>query len=85
MSIVIRNWSANEVEALRALASHPSLQREFELMQGHGLEERLADAYNRENLRRLASLDGVDAGFAYTFVMPTRDGVHAEVAGRVVR
>src|SRR5262249_48859121 len=84
MSIVIRKWSANEVEPLRALASHPSLRREFELLQGHGLEERLADAYNREGLRRLASLDGRDVGFAYTFLFPTRDGVHAGTRGGVI-
>jgi mycothiol synthase len=77
MSIVIRNWSAREVESLRRLASHPSLQREFEMLQGHGLEQRLADAYNSESLRFMASLDGRDAGFVYSFVVPMLDGVRA--------
>ena len=77
MSIAIRSWNANEVEPLRSLASHPSLQREFEMLQGHGLEQRLADAWNPEPLRFLASLDGRDAGFAYSFVVPMLDGVRA--------
>lgn len=84
MSIAIRSWNAGEVNALRALARHPSLQREFELLQGRGLDERLADAYNLESLRRLATLDGRDAGFAFTFVVPTLDGLLAVVRIGVV-
>jgi mycothiol synthase len=77
MSVAIRSWSEKEVETLRALAAHPSLCREFELLQGHGLEERLADVFNLEDLRRVAALDGRDVGFAYTFVFPTTAGVRA--------
>ena len=77
MPIAIRAWNPSEVENLRALASHASLQREFEMLQGRGLEQRLADAHNNVLLRFLASLDGRDAGFAHSYVVPTLDGVRA--------
>jgi mycothiol synthase len=74
MSLVIRPWTPAEHARVRTLAAHPSLQPEFELMLGEGFDRMAGDPFNRSELRRIATLDGSDAGFALTFLVPMAAG-----------
>ncbi len=61
------------------MAADGSLQPELELLLGHGFDSVMADAYNPEALRRLATLEGADAGFSLTFVLPSVAGAFAAI------
>lgn len=71
MSLRLDPWDDQFLARLGALAAHPSLQPEFELLTGHSLARMMGDAYNREDCCRIAVLDGADAGFGFALVVPT--------------
>lgn len=71
MSLRLDSWGEGTLARLGAIAAHPSLQPEFELLTGRSLGAMMGDAYNREDCRRIAVLDGEDVGFALALVVPT--------------
>lgn len=77
MPIRIDSWTPGAEPRLAALASHPSLQPEYESLLGAGLARMMADSFNPEDCRRFATLDGEDAGFGYALLVPTADGPFA--------
>ncbi|MEO5617055.1 MAG: GNAT family N-acetyltransferase [Candidatus Eisenbacteria bacterium] len=71
MSLRLDSWGEGAIARLGAIAAHPTLQPEFELLTGRSLAPVMGDAYNREDCRRIAVLDGADVGLAFALVVPT--------------
>jgi len=77
MSLALESWSEHAQARLGALATHPTLQPEFDFLLGLGLARIMGDAFNRVDCRLLATLDGEDAGFGFAFLVPTAEGPFA--------
>lgn len=71
MSLTLEPWGPGALARVAAMVPDASLQPELERLLGHGLEETMADVYCPEAMRRLAVLDGADAGFGFAFVLPS--------------
>jgi mycothiol synthase len=75
MSFEIRPYAPQDLEALRVLAGHSSLAREFEKILGrNALEGVFADPFAPSGLRWMAFERGTPVGFCFTFVLNGIDG-----------
>lgn len=75
MSMDVRPYQDGDLETMRALARHPSIAGEYDVLQGpQGLESAFGDPFAAPELRWIGWLDGTPAGFLYTFVLPSPGG-----------
>lgn len=80
MSPVVAPCRPADLATLRALARHPSLADEFEPLQTDaGFEDLMGDPRLKPELRWIASVDGMPAGFCFGFVAETHGGAFAMV------
>lgn len=78
MSLVIAPCASGELRTLRALARDPSLAHEFEPLQtDEGFDDLMGDPFLLPELRWIARVDGIPAGFAFCFLAPTHGGSFA--------
>lgn len=63
----------DDYATFRAIVEHPSLASDFDLLVGSSLDTMLADPFGPPDLRWIGLVDGVPAGFAFTFLLPGRD------------
>lgn len=74
MPLYVRKVQESDHAALRSLIAHPSLVREFELLQGDvGLDNVLRDPFCPPEARVVAVADGVSVGFGFAFVIASGD------------
>ena len=74
MPLELEPWNDGSAARIAAMVEGPGMQPEFDRLLGHGLGEIMRDPICPERFRRLARLDGRDAGFAFAFVPPTVSG-----------
>jgi mycothiol synthase len=75
MPLEIRPLRDTEIEALRALLTHPSLAVEFDVFSSPGqLEHVLADPHTDRRLCTVAWQDGTALGFTQGYAIPQADG-----------
>ena len=78
MSLVITPCRNEDLPTLRALARDPSLAHEFEPLQtDEGFDDLMGDPFVLRELRWIAAVDGMPAGFAFCFLAPTHGGSFA--------
>jgi mycothiol synthase len=78
MSLVITPCTHGALRTLRALARDPSLAHEFEPLQtDEGFDDLMGDPFQLPELRWIAAVDGIPAGFAFCFLAPTHGGSFA--------
>jgi len=71
MSFTIEPCRGDEIEVVRGLITHPSLQGEFSMLALPGvLEDSWVDPFADSELRWLARVDGVPVGTLFTLVLP---------------
>ena len=76
MSFTIVPCRTEDIEVVRGLITHPSLQDEFSMLALPGvLEDSWEDPFADFELRWLARVDGVPVGYLFTLVLP--GAVHA--------
>src|SRR5881628_2533805 len=72
MSTTIAPCRMEDLERVRGLITHPSLEGEFSTLALPGvLEDSFEDPYADLALRALAIVDGVAVGYAFTLVLPS--------------
>ncbi|HEY6866158.1 MAG TPA: GNAT family N-acetyltransferase, partial [Candidatus Eisenbacteria bacterium] len=72
MAFTIVPCGKGDIETVRGLLLHPSLQGEFSMLTLPGvLEDNWEDPYADFELRWLALADGVPAGYLFTLVLPS--------------
>ena len=74
MSLELEPWNDGSAARIAAMVEGPGMQPEFDRLLGHGLAETMNDPICPARFRRLARLDGRDAGFAFAFVPPAASG-----------
>jgi len=78
MPLVITPCRTADLPLLRALARDPSLAHEFEPLQtDEGFDDLMGDPFLPPELRWIATVDGVPAGFSFCFLAPSHDGSFA--------
>jgi len=85
MSRTVVPCGAEHLASLRALARDPSLAHEFaQLQTDPGFDDMMGDPLLPPELRWIAIVDGVPAGFAFSFLAHTHGGAFAMVRIGVV-
>jgi mycothiol synthase len=80
MSSVVAPCRPADLPTLRALARHPSLADEFEPLQtDSGFDDLMGEPRVKPELRWIASVDGMPAGFCFAFLAETHGGAFAMI------
>jgi len=80
MSVVVLPCDPQGLPTLRSLARDPSLAHEFAQLQADaGFDDMMADPFLRPDLRWIATRNDEPAGFAITFLAPSRRGAFAMI------
>ena len=85
MPVSIVPCGKDDIEVVRALISHPSLQGEYAMLVHPGvLEDSWGDPYADFELRWLALVDGAPAGYLFTLILPSTTGAWAMIRPAVI-
>lgn len=84
MPLELERWNDGSAARMAAMVQGPGMQPEFDRLLGDGLRDTMNDPICPAPFRRLARLDGRDAGFAFAFVPPTAAGPFASIRVGVV-
>lgn len=85
MPLAFASFGPDDEPAVRGLVEHPSLAHEFDYLRGAGgIARELTDPHLLRTSCTLASLDGRAVGFAFAYVLPSREGDWAAVRLGVV-